>query len=378
MGSNGKENVEIDNSSSRLNWRFLLLLCCVLQVALILIVGLWPLTPYCRNAVAWSSGSPGLFFGRYGWIHSAREIEQGKDESDGFTIEIWLQDSQSQDSSTILSFYSGGNVTFRLSQALSDLVIERGNINRPAQVGSYLDIDRVFRPHQPSLITVTSGNGITQVFLNAAQVRESAFPLSQAALHGMLVIGNDPLQNRSWSGLLQGLAVYPRQLRQQQILQHYKAWNGAEDRDLLKSENPQLLYLFSEGQGDRVHTAVANQPDLQIPARYEILKPPKMASVTSEFHNSWGYWQDVIVNVAGFVPYGFLVCAYVSLFCPPRRAVEWTIASGFILSLLIEILQSYLPTRDSSTTDVVNNTIGALLGTWAFVAVRKYRRRALL
>ena len=39
-----------------------------------------------------------------------------------------------------------------------------------------------------------------------------------------------------------------------------------------------------------------------------------------------------------------------------------TVLVGFFISLTIEALQAYLPTRDSDLTDVLSNTFGTWLG----------------
>jgi VanZ family protein len=43
----------------------------------------------------------------------------------------------------------------------------------------------------------------------------------------------------------------------------------------------------------------------------------------------------------------------------PRMVV---VVLGLTVSLLIEILQHFLPTRDSSMTDVITNTVGTMAG----------------
>ena len=91
--------------------------------------------------------------------------------------------------------------------------------------------------------------------------------------------------------------------------------------------------------------------------REKFLEPP-----WSEFHMHWGYWKNVLINVGGFVPLGFFLFAYLTTTNRFRRPAAVTIGLGFIVSLTIELLQAWLPTRDSGTTDIVTNTLGSALG----------------
>jgi len=82
-----------------------------------------------------------------------------------------------------------------------------------------------------------------------------------------------------------------------------------------------------------------------------------------EFQPSWSYWKNVMINIGGFVPLGFFFCAYLVSVRRMNRAVLATIVLGGVVSLTIEVLQAFLPTRDSGMTDLITNTLGTVIGT---------------
>jgi glycopeptide antibiotics resistance protein len=81
-----------------------------------------------------------------------------------------------------------------------------------------------------------------------------------------------------------------------------------------------------------------------------------------EFNLRSSYWKSALINIGGFVPFGFFGCAYISITRARNRAALATVVLGTIVSLTIEVLQAYLPTRDSGTTDLITNTLGTGLG----------------
>ena len=87
------------------------------------------------------------------------------------------------------------------------------------------------------------------------------------------------------------------------------------------------------------------------------LEPP-----WKEYQPTWSYWKSNLINIAGFIPFGFFFCAYWSSIRPIRRAGLVTIVLGTTVSLTIEILQAYLPTRNSGVTDLFTNTLGTAIG----------------
>jgi glycopeptide antibiotics resistance protein len=87
-----------------------------------------------------------------------------------------------------------------------------------------------------------------------------------------------------------------------------------------------------------------------------------LESAWQEFHKQRNYLKNVFINVAGFVPLGFFLHAYFSLIRRIRYAALATVMVGATVSLTIEVLQAYLPTRDSGTTDLITNTLGTCIG----------------
>jgi glycopeptide antibiotics resistance protein len=73
---------------------------------------------------------------------------------------------------------------------------------------------------------------------------------------------------------------------------------------------------------------------------------------------------DVAINVAGFIPFGFFCAGFLVKICRFKISANYMITAllGFGLSLAIELMQVYLPTRDSSLTDVICNVLGTIMG----------------
>ena len=108
--------------------------------------------------------------------------------------------------------------------------------------------------------------------------------------------------------------------------------------------------------------------NLYIPEKYVVLDRIFLEPFWTEFSMSRSYWSAVLKNIVGFVPFGFCFCACLSL-RKIRRPALATVILGTLVSLTIEILQAYLPTRDSGMTDLVTNTLGTYTGVIAWRAV---------
>jgi Concanavalin A-like lectin/glucanases superfamily/VanZ like family len=338
-------------------------LCGSVLVA-ILTAGLWPFHAP-KNEVRWLSNGNGLHFGRHGVILSPKALTLAA-LNDGIScsVEIWLQPALIDTGGTILAFYTPEDriVAFSVHQSLDDLLLRRVTVYRQRRAKTKWYIGHVFRKNKQVIVTITSSTQGTAVYVNGALAGTSRrFGLSSKDLTGQLVVGNHPLMDNGWQGQLRGLAIYNRELTLAEVLQHYDAWRTKQQAEI-KNEDPGALYLCNEGAGNVVHSEMNSGDDLHIPERYFVLHAPFLELPWDEFEPSWGYYKNVLINIGGFVPLGFFFCADLSSVRRLDRAVLATIVFGGVVSFAIEVLQAFLPTRDSGMTDIFTNTLGTGIG----------------
>jgi hypothetical protein len=339
-------------------------------ICIILIAGLWPFhSP--KNEVDWLENENGVRFGHHGSIVSSGAFRTNiSEESTSSSIEISLKPEQINGTNTILTFEGSGSprVSFSLQQYLSGLValhnvVHRQGSTREATFG----VKGVFRHGEPVFVTITSGSQNTFLYVDGVLTDVSrTFRLSSSDLSGQLVLANST-RNNSWAGQFLGLAIYRRQLTSAQVMEHYANW-ATNQRPTVAGGDEGLwaLYSFNEREGNIVHDQLNHAPNLIIPEHFFVLHPPFLQSPWHEYRASWSYWKDVGINIIGFIPLGFVFVAYLS----SVRRVHWplatTVVTGLFISFVIEALQAFLPTRSSSMTDIITNTLGTIVGALAW------------
>ncbi len=348
---------------------------CVCVLLCILVAGLWPFHAP-RNDVSWLIEGNGLLFGRHGSIVSAGLLElKPTHEGTSCSLEIWLKPAWLDSGGMILAFYnpSGNVVPVALRQYRDGLVLEhqrQGGLSQKDEIY----VGEVFGGPNPVLVTMTSSGAGTNIYVDGRlRKKASNFVFSAKDLTGRLVLGNAPRTSYSWSGELKGLAVYDRELTGNEITNSLTDWTTGSRPDSIDSGAIVARYLFDERKGSIVRNQVDSATNLLIPNRFFVLHPQFLERPWDEFQPSWSYWKDVGINIFGFVPLGFFFCAYFSVIQKFRRGTLLTVALGLAVSLTIEILQSFLPTRDSGMTDLITNTFGTALGAMLYVCGEKRR-----
>jgi VanZ family protein len=343
------------------------------MLCIILAAGLWPFNPYPTNKVRWVPNDNAVQFDGQGAIYSVGTFKASNlpDEAP-ISLEIWLRPKDDRDTHTILAFSTPGNPEqFSIRQYLDGLLVQRklqGFLRQ--QKIEKLDIDHVFRGERQALIAITSGLHGVAIYLDGRPLSISPdFRLTTADFTGQFILGTSPVRHDAWSGQLRGVAVYNYELTSAQVLRHYETWTRNGRPEPLDAERTVALYLFHEGVGRTIRNQVISGPDLFIQQGYSIYRKTLLEVPRKLFRVNSAYLSDVLINVVGFIPFGLFFCAYLSLV----RHSDWAASSstilGGIVSLTIEILQVFLPTRSSDMTDVVANTIGAGIGaalyTWS-------------
>jgi hypothetical protein len=344
---------------------------CLGMACVLLSAGLWPFRAP-KNNVEWITEENGLRFGRHGIVTSANGF-RAPSKQGACSLEILLEPGRIDGSGTIVAFDSSHDpkFAFGLRQFDDGLAVQRGAVDAQGKrVRPWLKVDHVLEEGKRVVVTVTGGPERTTVYVNGERAKVSPeFGLVSGDLTGRLVLGNSPIKD-SWMGEIGGLAIYDFELTPSEVTEHMGRWRQGQAPTASGEKAPLALYRFDEKQGKVAHDGMESGHDLQIADRYFALHAAFLHPVWDVFGSrwdgglSWSYWSDVLLNVAGFVPFGFICTAYFSRVRGVARPWLLVVALGLGLgvSLLIEIWQHYLPTRDSSMADVMTNTLGTVIG----------------
>jgi len=338
-------------------------------MAITLTAGLWPFTFHPKNRAEWIQGQAGLRFSGSGMAVSDG-IFPGFSDDRGMSIELWIEPGLNWDSSTILSFYEPKKLPLiQIRQSGDDLVFtsSRGPEEHPHKLRNVF-VDHIFRKGEAVFVTFTSAGNVFDVYVNGELKKTvKKMQMRGADFSGTLVLANAPYGNLSWHGIYRGLAFYDRALRRNEIEQDFDFWRGAKARPAAQREQAQTLYLFDAMGGGLVQNLGRIGPDLTIPKSYSILEPGFLVPFWKEFSATPEYAKDLAINIFGLVPLGFCFAALLAWQRGSRASFWFTTLLGFCVSLTIELLQAFMPTRFSGTTDLITNTLGTATGAWLFL-----------
>jgi VanZ like family len=335
----------------------------VVAVLAVLIATLWPFSLFSPNGVHWIEGANGLRFEKAGLVVSNGPLMPAETDAGSYSLELLLRPASTKSSYAILAIYAPTRPKQLLVRQWTDdlLVTHDATVDRDRTRTMKFDVDHVFISGRLAQVTISSGPKGTTVFLDGEMAGSfPEFKISRSELLGKIVLGTSPITYQPWLGELHGLAIYSKELTPADALRHYKEWT-------VPSGHPDLdgaiaRYSFARGAGSEVRSQVPTGPNLEIPASFSVPHKSLLVSPAQEFKADRLYALDVTINIAGFVPLGVIVCSYLSWTRGHWRAILGTIIACGFLSFVIEVLQYYIPQRNSGTTDIITNALGAALG----------------
>lgn len=314
---------------------------------------LWPFNFMQSNQVTWNSEG-GLMFTPPATAYTQEPPAKlvGLRE---WTIVLDLKTLPPLRLGRILSYsLDDHNYNLNLDQYWDDLILRiRTGKDRSREVG----VARVADPtsvRKFSLVITYDGQGIS-VYLDGqrkAYQKIGSIDYSSWDPSYPLVLGSQANGENGWRGVFYRLAVVGRVVRPDEM------------QNSLTNTTAALLCSFDEQSGMMTHDRSAtNQTPITWPARFI----PCARTILQSPRDYWPKYgrpspSDIVTNIFIYLPIGYLLASWFR-----RRTRLWSgiaapIFIGFGLSLSIEIIQAYLPTRYSSTVDVITNTIGTIIG----------------
>jgi VanZ family protein len=355
--------------------RFPLGWLCVLNLAGILIAGLWPFTPFPKNRVEWLPSDNGIRFDGRGLVYGLENSLGAAPQSQGgntLTVELWLKPEiePHRNLPVFLTIYDRHNSeAVTIGQWRSGLIVRWKNLDTPLDFKEF-GVRDVLGAGERRILAITFDASRSVVFVDGKLKRQYASnPVS--TLDGKsirFVLGNSPNGRDSWAGDLFAFALYNRSLSPGEVSRNYEEWERKGLPAVSVQNGLVGLFRFTEKTGDRASNQIAPEGDLRIPRYFHPLHKEILTRPWNDFQVTRSYLLDMLVNFLGFIPFGFFLFAWSSrsLGVSRRKAVVFILLISAALSGSIEVLQVWIPLRDSQIMDLLMNTLGAGVGSLLF------------
>ena len=345
----------------------------------ILYFGLGPQSIWFPNGVDWISDQPGIRFSEYGIAYTNPYVETSQGDNsaaDGFSVEIALNPATFDGNGfTFVWVLHGGKVRNQLvmGQWRSHFIVMNGDDYDYSRKIKRITADAASLPREKRFVTITTGPEGSRIYFDGRLVREKKdlvlkIPTGEEV---RLIIANSVNGKHSWRGDVYGLAIYRYLLTESDVAHHFDSWSKDHNFSFAETGRPFLLYVFDEKGGPKAIDRAGGNRHLHIPPSTKVIDQRFLSPPWNGFKINRASIQDITANLLGFIPFGFILsatlCKLGGIF--RKHHVFFAIAVSFGVSLLIEILQAWIPSRNSDLLDLVLNTSGGSIGAIIFQAV---------
>jgi hypothetical protein len=341
----------------------------------ILIFGLNPRHNFTNN-FKWITPGPGIHFGKYSIAYTAPFSEPlKKDISDpnGFSIEIALKPSSFHEEgfNFIFELHNGTDRNqLLMGQWRSWLILMNGDDYDHKRRTKRIAVNTTSSPPSTLFVTIVTGKDGTEIYVDG-RLAHTIKDLTLFIPDGdktRLIIGNSVHGKHSWAGDVYGLAFYGYTLSAKAAALDFNRWSNRQSFSFAKNNRPFLLYLFDEKGGHEALDHSGENHHLKIPSRMQVISKDILSLPWKGFKLDRNFIQDVVLNLVGFIPFGFVLSA---TFVKQggrfkKHNILITTVLCFIVSLIIEIAQAWMPSRSSQMLDLALNTLGGFSGAILF------------
>ena len=344
----------------------------VLFLFIILAVGLKPRGFRFANQVNWIGDQPGIRFNNFGIAYTNPFndlIKENISNDDGFSMEIALKPAgyHQRRFRFIWSLHDGKDSDqLLMGQWRSWLILMNGDDYAYNKKTKRITVNADSQSPMIRFVTITTGKEGTKVYFDGKLVRTNKELTLKMPTEGKtrLLLGNSTYGKHPWRGDVYGLALYEYPLSAQEAGRHYNSWAKDRNFSFADNENPSVLYLFDEMGGTRALDHAGGNHHLEIPSMMKTLERKILVPFWKEFRFDKGFIKDMILNLIGFMPFGFILFATLTRLggAVEKHGVLITAALCFSVSMALEILQAWIPSRSSQMADLLLNTLGGWMG----------------
>lgn len=340
----------------------------------ILMAGLKPKDLFPSNKVNWLQNQAGLRFEKYGLAYTdsiSDLIQEHVSPKTGFSVEIALKSKDFQEEGFHFIFLlHGGQDRSQLliGQWRTSLIVMNGDDYSHSRKTKRISVTSSSGLPGTQFLTVTSAPAGTRVYLDG-QLAGGNRGLQLTMPEGgntRLLIGNSVYGNHPWRGDIYGVAIFGKALSETDVEAHFKVWSKAGSFSFAKETAPFIFYNLDQKKGKTALNFSDSAHPLHLPSRLKVLTPSFFFQKweVRKFHRDLFKDKDAVLNFFGFIPFGFLLAATLIRRGGRtyNRCIAISLSAGFFVSLLIETIQAWMPTRSSDVQDLILNTVGTFVG----------------
>ena len=341
-----------------------------------------------ENKIIYNEDNNSLMFGAASSAYADKGVfsEKQMPETEELSIEAVLTSEHTdypQFMCIVLAYAENSDDQLLIGQWNDLLVIMNGDdySNKQRRPKIYARLNNADKVH----IIISSDGAGTSAYINGDLVvfnEEFRLQLPSEAGKTRLILGNSILNQNQWFGELYALAFYHDAFDGESAKKHFTSWNSGGRIINFKEKEPYFIFNLDHFDENVVtdntdRNAQIILPDKRPMHKTEVLSfPGGIDSADRQLHS------DILINFAGFIPFGF--CLFALLASAAKKSsygqLIITILLGFLLSLLFELIQVQMPSRNSSLLDLLLNTAGTTAGAvtgwiimkkWIFLINRK-------